>query len=329
MTTTSPHTTGRQHLAQLGGVARIKARRLASGMLACVALVAMIVVAAVLQPGILSVTGLTMMLTAAVPLVLASLAQMMIMAVGDIDLGVGGLVGLVTVLAATWLSDSPLLGVVALVGVVGTYAALACLIELRRVPSIIITLGMSFVWLGIGLVILPTPGGAVPEWVAAVGSWRPTGVPGPLVIIVAATLVAYLITQRTTFGVRMRALGSDVKTLQRAGWSALTTRTVTYAIAGVFIIVAGLLLASQTRTGDVNTANNYMLMTIAAVILGGGTFAGGQAVAWGTAMGATTLALIGVLLSLLGLSSNLQSGAQGLIVLVALAGRVLTERMTR
>ena len=80
---------------------------------------------------------------------------------------------------------------------------------------------------------------------------------------------------------------------------------------------------------DINSASNFTLMTIAAVILGGGTFSGGRALPVGATLGAVTLGLITVLLSLVNLSSSLQSAAQGLIVLAVLAGRVITERFTR
>ncbi|KAE8766013.1 ABC transporter permease [Georgenia thermotolerans] len=316
-------------LPELRDALSVRRRRLAPPTLALVTLVAMVAVGANLQPAILTVHGMTMMLMSAVPLVIAALAQMIIMAVGDIDLGVGALVGLVTVIAATWLATAPALGALALVGIVVLYALMAVAVQLRNVPSIITTLGMSFVWLGLGLMILPTPGGAVAPWQSALASWRPEGVPAPLVIIAVATAVVALVAHGSRFGVRLRALGSDARTLTRSGRSTLATRVGAYVLAAVLLIVAGLMLAGQTRTGDINSANNYALITIAAVILGGGTFAGGQAVPVGTAFGGMTLGLIGVLLSLMSLSSNLQSAAQGLIVLAVLAGRVLTERLTR
>jgi len=202
-------------------------------------------------------------------------------------------------------------------------------VQKRGVPSIIITLGMSFVWIGLGLQILPTPGGATPEWLAALGRWRPDAIPAPLVFIVAATVIGWYLARQSRIGTRMRALGSSAPTLQKAGWSLAGTRVVTYVLAATLIIVSGLLLASQTRSGDINSASNFTLMTIAAVILGGGNFSGGRALPIGATLGAVTLGLITVLLSVMSLSSSLQSAAQGIIVLAVLAGRVITERFTR
>src|SRR5690606_12735905 len=104
------------------------------------------VVTAILQPGILSVSGLTLMLMSSVPLVLAAQAQMIIMAVGDIDLSVGYLIGLVTVIVARLLMSQPLLAILMIVGIMAVYAVIAYVVQHRGVPSIIITLGLSFVW---------------------------------------------------------------------------------------------------------------------------------------------------------------------------------------
>lgn len=132
-------------------------------LLALVALIAIFALTAALQPGILSVPGLTLMLMSSVPLVLAAQAQMIMMAVGDIDLSVGYLVGLITVIAATLLRETPALAIAMIAGILAVYALLAWVVQRRGVPSIILTLGMSFVWLGIGLQIRPTPGGQTPD----------------------------------------------------------------------------------------------------------------------------------------------------------------------
>lgn len=308
---------------------RTAARQGSPALLSLAALLAIFAIAVANQPGILSISGLTLMLMSAVPLVFATQAQMLIMAVGDIDLGIGYLVGLVTVIAATLLDAQPLLGIALLVGIVGVYAVVGFLVQRRGVPSIIVTLGMSFVWLGLGLQLLPTPGGAAPQWLGQIGSWRPTWIPAPLVFIVLATLVGWYLARHSRIGMRMRALGSSAPTLNKAGGSLTGTRVTAFALAAVLVILAGLLLAAQTRSGDVNSATNFTLTTIAAVILGGGNFSGGRALPIGATFGAVTLGFITVLLSLMSLSSSLQSAAQGLIVLAVLAGRVITERFTR
>ncbi|MGA5758654.1 ABC transporter permease [Nonomuraea bangladeshensis] len=308
---------------------RSRMRHAAPAAVSTLALIAMIGLCSSLQPGVLSVQGLTLVLSATVPLVIAAQAQMTLMAVGDIDLGIGAFVGLVTVVTATKLSSSPLVGGLVLLGLVAAYALLGLLIHLRRVPSLIATLGASFVWLGLGLFLLPTPGGSTPEWLAAFGAWQPAGFPAPLLPILLVTALVYLLASRGSAGVRMRALGSNPVALGRAGLRPLTSRVIAYATAGALGVVSGLALASQTGGGDVSSASSYTLMTVAAVILGGGSFAGGVAVPWGAAVGGVTLGLVSVVLSLLDVRSDLQSAVQGGIVLAVLAGRVLVGKVLR
>ncbi|QSI47795.1 ABC transporter permease [Thermobispora bispora] len=308
---------------------RARVRTTASAAVSAVALIVMIGVCASLQPDVLSVTGLSLVLSSTVPLVIAAQAQMTLMAVGDIDLGIGNFVGLVTVISATYLVTSPLTGAAILLLLVAGYAVLGALIHLRRVPSLIATLGASFVWLGLGLFVLPTPGGSTPDWLAAFGSWQPAGFPAPLLPILTVTAVVYLLTVRGALGVRMRGLGSNPVALQRAGVSLLAARVSAYAIAGALGVLSGLILTSQAGGGDVSSASSYTLMTVAAVILGGGSFSGGRAVPIGAAIGGVTLGLVSVVLSLLDVASNMQSAVQGVIVLAVLAGRAVLGRTLR
>ncbi|MFG3708360.1 ABC transporter permease [Micromonospora sp. NPDC047670] len=304
-------------------------RRTGPAMVSAVAMVAMIAVCASLQSDVLTVPGLTLVLSAAVPLVIAAQAQMVLMAVGDIDLGIGNFVGLVTVVTATRLVSSPGTGALMLLGLVAAYAVLGALIHLRRVPSLIATLGASFVWLGLGMFVLPTPGGSTPQWLATFGSWQPAGIPAPLLPILVVAAVVWLLSARSSVGVRVRALGSNPVALQRAGLRPLAARVVAYAVAGALGVLSGLVLASQTGGGDVSSASSYTLITVAAVILGGGSFAGGTAVPWGVAIGGITLGLVSVVLSLLDVPSNMQSAVQGAIVLAVLAGRVVVGKVLR
>ena len=124
-------------------------------------------------------------------------------------------------------------------------------------------------------------------------------------------------------------LGSNPAALVRSGNSLLRTRMLAYATVAILGVLAGITLSAEIGGGDVNSVPGYTLTTIAAVILGGGMFTGGRAVAWGTLFGAIALGLLTVLLTLLNFSSNFQPAVQGLIVLAVLAGRLFAERMSQ
>lgn len=305
-------------------------RRVFPALLTFGAMIVILLICGAIQPRIWSQYGLTLILSPIVALAIASMSQMVMMSIGDIDLSIGFFVGMITAIAATLLRDAPLLGVLALTASVLGYALLGALVEMRSVPSLIATLGASFIWLGIGLFVLPVPGGMAPNWLFSFANWLPPlGVPAPLVTMVIATAITWVVMQKTSLGVRFRALGSNPAALVRAGNSMLGTRMLAYGTVGVLGVLSGLTLTAEIGAGDVNAVPGYTLTTIAAVILGGGMFTGGRAVAWGTLFGAITLGLLTVLLTLLKLSSNLQPAVQAFIVIAVLAGRLVLERRVK
>src|SRR6201981_2867054 len=115
-----------------------------------------------LNPRAMSYFGLNLMLNLGIPVALATIAQMFVITVNDLDLSIGTFVSFVGCVAATWLRDAPILGVVVLFLGVGVYALIGAVIYLRDVPSIVVTLGMLFVWQGLAILVLPRPGGKAP-----------------------------------------------------------------------------------------------------------------------------------------------------------------------
>jgi len=99
-----------------------------------------------IQPRAMSYMGLNLLFNLAVPIALATIAQMLIMTVNDLDLSMGTFVSFVACIAATYLHDTPVLGILILLGAILTYAVIGVIIHIRNLPSIVVTLGMSFVW---------------------------------------------------------------------------------------------------------------------------------------------------------------------------------------
>jgi len=302
-------------------------REVLSGSLPAMAFAGMLIWAQALEPAALSYDGLQLLLLSAVPLLLASLSQMFVIMLGDIDLGTGYLVGLVNVVTARYLVGDPLIALAIFVGLIAAYSAQAALIQTRRIPSIIVTLGSSFIWLGLGLIILPLPGGKAPGWLTDLLNASPPIVPMPILIAVVSAAVAYAITYALPYGALMRGAGSNADAIARAGWSMLKVRMTCYALAALFGLFAGIALTGITASGDAQASANYTLLAIASVILGGGEFSGGRSVPIGATIGALAIALVGPLLGLMDVSSDYQTGAQGLVLLVVLAGRALTRRV--
>ncbi|WP_159585329.1 ABC transporter permease [Chelativorans xinjiangense] len=280
-----------------------------------------------LQPRAMSYIGLNLLFNLAVPIALATIAQMLIMAVNNLDLSMGAFVSFVACVAATFLYDSPLLGVPILVAAVAAYALLGVVIHLRNLPSIVVTLGMSFIWTGLAVLLLPAPGGHAPEWARWLMTAKPPLMPMAIVASILIALLAHFIVMRSSFGVLVRGVGGNERSVERAGWSALAARAGAYGLAGAFAVAAGIALVGLTTSADANIALRYTLLSIAGVILGGGEFVGGRVSPIGAVIGALTLTLAGSFLSFLRISPDWQIGAQGAILIIVLALRLFLNRI--
>ena len=298
--------------------------RLAVPVLALVALLAGVFW---MQPRAASYTGLNLLFNLSVPITLATLAQMVIISVNDLDLSMGAFVSFVACVTATFLNDAPLIGALILLASIGVYAVIGVVIHLRNLPSIVVTLGMSFVWAGLAVLILPAPGGAAPEWVRSMMTVKPPLMPMAIAASILIAIVAHLVVMRSSFGVLIRGLGGNERSIARAGWSVVWARAGAYALAATFAVLAGIALVGLATSADANIALRYTLLSIAGVILGGGEFIGGRVSAVGAVIGALTLTLAGSFLSFLRLSPDWQIGAQGAILILVLALRLAFYRL--
>jgi ribose transport system ATP-binding protein len=272
-----------------------------------------------------SAFGLELLLKPAVALVLIAIAQMFIVGGSEIDLGAGAFAAFVSVLAATVLPGSTVLGLGCIALALLAYAGVGALIQWRQIPAIVVTLGASFIWLGIGLSIQPTPGGAAAPWTQALLRWRIPGIPTSLVLICLFAAVAVLIN-RMPIGVALRGFGNNAQAMVQSGWSPLRAAVLRYAIAGGFLAVAGLALTAMNSASDINSGTSYTLISVAAVVMGGAALIGGVISPLGAVVGAVTLTLIGALLGMLSIPSNLNPATQGLLLLAILAVRSLSSR---
>ncbi|MGI4861063.1 MAG: ABC transporter permease [Janthinobacterium lividum] len=294
--------------------------------LPALSLIVVLVPILVLQPATFSYFGSNLLLNLAVPIVLATLAQLAIITVNDLDLSIGPFVSLVACIGATLLVSHPWLGALALAGCVLVYAAVGALIELRQIPSIVVTLGLSFIWSGLAIILLPSPGGTTPSWLGSAMSYQTPWVAAPIVWSVLIALIGHFLLMRTSMGVRIRGSGGNPRAMRRFGWSLVRSKATLYGVAGIFGVLSGLSLLGITTSADANLALRYTLVSIAAVILGGGEFIGGRVSVLGAVLGAITLTLAASFLAFLNISSDWQVGMQGAILIVVLSLRVVLQR---
>jgi ribose transport system permease protein len=311
-------------LPSLGGMAP---RSLLRALLPALSLALILIGIAWLNPRAISYFGFNLMLNLAIPIALATIAQMFVITGNDLDLSIGTFVGFVGCVTATWLRETPLVGAVVLVGAIGVYAALGALIHVRKLPSIVVTLGMSFAWQGLAILLLPMPGGKAPDWLLQLMGFKPPWVPFPIIAALLIAAVTHVALKRTSYGAILRGSGGNPLAISRAGWSLLKTKVTMYTLAGVFGVLSGMALIGITTSADANIGNGYTLLSIAGVMLGGGEFVGGRVSPIGSVIGALTLALAASpLLTFMHIPPDWQVGANGAILIIVLAARAVISR---
>jgi len=282
-----------------------------------------------MQPRTMSYLGLNLLFNLAVPIALATVAQMLIISVNDLDLSIGAYVSFVVCVAGTYLQTNPVIGLLVLFASILVYAAIGAVIYLRNLPAIVVTLGMSFVWSGLALLVLSAPGGQAPEWIRAIMTFKPPLVPMAIVASILIGIISHLIVKMSFFGVLICGVGGNACSTERFGWSVVAIRSATYALAAFYGVLAGICLIGLTTSADANIALRYTLLSIAGVILGGGEFTGGKVSPIGAVAGALTLTLAASFLSFLRLSPDWQIGAQGAILLLVLALRLMLNHVEK
>jgi ribose transport system permease protein len=302
-------------------------RRLLRALLPALSLALILIAIAYLNPRAISYFGFNLMLNLAIPIALATIAQMFVITGNDLDLSIGTFVGFVGCVTATWLHDAPLVGAAVLIGSIAVYAGLGALIYLRNLPSIVVTLGMSFVWQGLAILLLPKPGGKAPDWLLAVMSVKLPVVPFPIIAAIVIGAVVHVGLMRTSYGAILRGAGGNPVAIARAGWSLLKAKVILFTLAGIFGVISGMALIGITTSADANIGNGYTLLSVAGVILGGGEFVGGRVSPVGAVIGALTLALAASpLLTFMHIPPDWQVGANGAILIIVLAARAVISR---
>mgnify|MGYP001176977435 CR=1 FL=1 len=291
-----------------------------------VLLVAMLIAMQATQPASLTTNGLNLLLGPAMPLVLAALAQMLVIMGGDFDVGIGFAIGLANVISATTLVTDPALGVLMLLGMIAGYCVMAAIVELAGVPSIVVTLGASFIWLGCGLMLQPTPGGTAPSWLANPLNASLQVIPLDVYLCAGLAAITWYLLRRWRYGVALRGFGNNRQAFIETGRSALRARITVYAMAGTLVVLAGLVTTAATTGSDINASSSLTLVSVAAVVIGGAEFSGGIVEPVGAVLGALALGLIPSFLYFVQVSPNAQTAVEGLLLVLAMIARRFVSR---
>src|SRR3954453_9539577 len=292
------------------------------GQYALYILVAILLVATITKGAVFwSGTNLTNLLLQMSIIGVVTLAELIVVLTGGIDISVGSALGLAAVLAAGLFGGpSVLLGLlVALVvgGLVGSVNG--WLVAFRGLEPFIVTLGMLA--LARGLVYaygngIPINPGAAATY-AKFGQTTVLGVPVLAIIwIVMVLLIAFLL-YRTVWGRRVYAIGSNEEAARSSGHPVKTTLWSVYILAGLLVGLGGWMFLCRFASGTSTAGNLMELEAIAAVVIGGAALSGGRGKVFGAVVGTIIFAVIANLLSLLNVSTFLQDAFRGALILVA------------
>lgn len=259
-------------------------------------------------------------------LAIVAMAQTLPILTGGIDLSVGMVFVLANCLASQYVVGTPLqaaLGIV-LVLVTGTLCGLAngLIIVYGRLQPIITTMATGTIYFGAALALRPVPGGAVQEDLAdLVTGAQLGGIPSSLLLLVAIVIVVWIPYRRSVTGRAAYAIGSAEGAAYMSGVPINRAKVVAYTLAGLLAAMAGLMLTFITYSGEASAAlgGTYTLNSIAAVVIGGTSLAGGAGSAIGSIFGAFVLRTIGDLLFVFDLEPLWQPLFQGVILLFAVS----------
>lgn len=273
---------------------------------------------AILFPGIVAVGAFAKFVQGWFPTALVAAAETIVMLAGGIDLSVGPMVSLGSVVAASTM-QGPLGvfgGVLAMLGLgAGVGATVGAFVAIGRYPPIIVTLALSFVLRGVALLILPRPGGYVPPSLSDFLAGAEPNAAFLLLLLVAL----WKLYQATPLGVGLIAVGDNAEGAYRSGVNVTAARMCAYIASSTLQAFTGLYVAAQTGSGDPVIGEPLTLAAIAAAVLGGVGFLGGQGTMRGALAGSLLMSILINVMFFLRLPLVAQYVVQGSIIVVTVA----------
>lgn len=292
---------------------------------------ALLILTKVIQPTF-GASGLESLARAALPFAFATAAMAIVVIVGGIDLSIASMMAVCGVTAAVLMQSMGAVPAVLITLMIGAAmgALNGALIVVTKVPDIVVTLAMLFVWEGVALLILTSPGGSVsPALRSLISGALIPGVPNALIFMGVAVAAVWLPIRRAKLGLSIYAVGSDDLAAFRSGINVAWTKITAYGLAGVLAAMGGLSLIMLTGIGE-PVPGPYLLASVAAVVLGGVVLGGGRGGLLGPIIAVFILRIIRTILTLAAVDPNVTTIVEGVImVAVVMLGAVLTFRGAR
>jgi ribose transport system permease protein len=257
-------------------------------------------------------------------LVVVSLAQLLVILTGGIDLSLGALMAINSVLIILFQDYGAIPAILLAGGATALFGlANGWLVTYVRLPSFVVTLGMmqvvyslAKVFSGGGTVYTGLGGATLAPGIVSFYHASFLGVPLPiLTAVVIAVLVA--LYMRTSIGHFIYAVGGNRKAAFYSGLPVKLVEVLVYTLAGLLTGAAGFLFVTRVGLGDPQAGQWLALDSIAAVSIGGASLAGGVGNVTGTVIGVLILSVLNNIMNLVGVPPTFQPAIKGLVILIA------------
>ncbi len=280
----------------------------------------------VIEPRFFSVRNFARILIAASPALMVAVGVTFVIIMGSIDLSMEGTVSVCAVSFAfcfmalggtlaswAWIALPFTLIIGAVVGGING------LIHVKlKIPSFMASLALGFV--GTGLAMVMTGGDRIrieDELYRSLLTERIFNFPIMVYVAALFLLVAWFVQSYTTLGRNFYAIGGGEDLALASGLNVNRIRIMGFMLAGIFFAVGALLAVGRIGIAETATGNNFMFLSITAVVVGGTALWGGIGGAWNTLIGVLIVFVIGNGMVVIGLPSYAQDGVLGLLVIIA------------
>jgi ribose transport system permease protein len=294
------------------------------------ALIIAMAVAAVSAPNFLSASNIYDLMSAMAVLGIVSVGQTIVILSGGIDLSVGMLMGLVTVLTNGIMDGDPTLAwpMVVLGLAIGLSVGLASgvMLILARIDPLILTFGMLSILTGIIFVYTDRTIGSAPVNFRQIAEGSIGPFPVLFLVMLLVALIAWVLLTRTRFGLYVYAIGGSEEHARRAGVPIGAMKVAIFALSGLYAGIAGVGLAARIGSGYTLAGQGFELDSIVAVVLGGTSLAGGRGSVVGTIGSVLFLTILSNGLNLAQISPYAQQVVKGLVVVAAVVLYTRTRR---
>ena len=295
---------------------------------ALIALVLLVVVIGVISPEFRTLSNFLSLLRQSSINGFIAFGMTCVILTGGIDLSVGSVLALSTALCAGFITNGVPVGLAMVLAlIIGTAlgAVSGLLVTKGRLQPFIATLITITVYRGATMIFMdgkPISNLGDSFTLKVVGKGNFYHIPIPAITFVVMFLIFMFVLEKTTFGRRVYATGSNEQSAKLAGINVNRTKLITYAISGCMSALSGLILLSRLSSAQPTLGSGYELDAIAAVALGGTSMNGGRGRVWGTFVGILIIAVLNNGLNILGVSSYYQDVVKGIVILIA----VLSDR---